>query len=179
MSRHDYAVLTLRGFAIYAWFSALQYFSNGFRVFFEYLGALSHEISALGLLVTGVIHLLIGLFLFARSRELAAWLMPAPQGEPPAPPAIAGPPHPLLAASVAFAVVGVAIFLNALPTVLTPLITLMEEKQLASQVAAGYYEIPRIIAGAIQMALGFVLFLNSRTFAITWWRKQWGSESGK
>ena len=172
MSRHDVAVLTLRTFALYVWFHALDFFAGGaISVIF----AASYQMNAgitiarvLTLFGPSLIFIAVGAFLFIRSRELASWLLPLPSEEA----AEQFPPHPLPVASVAFAVVGVAIFLYATPHVLTYAITLSQIEDAKDRAQRFSMEAPHIIAAAMQLILGFLLFLYSRTFATAWWRKQ-------
>lgn len=172
MSRHDVAVLTLRAFALYAWFQALEYFADGtLSVMLTTIYQMDHGLSfakALSVFGPSIIFLAVGIFLFARSRKLASWLLPLPSDAA----AEQLPPHPLAVASVAFAVVGVAIFLYATPSVLTYAITFTQIEEAKDRAQRFSIEAPHVIAAAVELVLGFVLFLNSRTFATVWWRKQ-------
>lgn len=121
-----------------------------------------------GLLIT------IGVLLFVYSVPLAARIMPATEktGDE-------LPPHPLAAASVAFAAVGVAIFLNALPGVLNPILTQLHgaESALIRPAPLTGSQIPPIISAAVRLVPGFFLFFKARVFATAWWGKQkgWGN----
>jgi hypothetical protein len=173
MSRHDIAVLTLRAFALYAWFTALEFFASGamtvffLSISFRMQGGLTFG-RALATFGPSVLFIVVGVFLFVRSRELASWLLPPPTD------AVAEqlPPHPLPVASVAFAVVGVAIFLYAAPRAISDGITFSSIDDPAIRAGRWSTEFPRVIANAAQIVLGFLLFLNARTFATAWWRKQ-------
>jgi hypothetical protein len=172
MSRHDVAVLTLRAFALYAWFQALEFFAGGamgviLATSFQMPGGLSFG-RALAIFGPSVIFLAVGAFLFVRSRELASWLLPLPSDAA----AEQLPPHPLAVASVAFAVVGVAMFLYATPRVLTYAITFADIDDPKARAQRFSIEAPHVIGVAAQLVLSFFLFLKSRTFATTWWRKQ-------
>ncbi len=115
-----------------------------------------------------LIYVPVGFFFFIRSRELASWLLPLPSDER----AEELPPHPLGVASVAFAVIGVVFFLHAVPTLIrfgTIYSQIEDPKAMHERFRM---DIPQIAGSAIQLVLGFVLFLKSRTFATTWWRKQ-------
>ncbi|MDR3404339.1 MAG: hypothetical protein P4L99_17705 [Chthoniobacter sp.] len=174
MSRHDVAILTLRAFALYAWFQAFEYFAAGaMSVVYRMSSYLPGGLSWGGVLVSfgpAVIFLAVGIFLFVRSRELASWLLPLPSDAA----AEQLPPHPLAAASVAFAVVGVAMFLYATPRALSFAIKLVQIDDPKARAAQFGLDAPQIIGVAVQLVLGFLLFLKSRTFATAWWRKQQG-----
>lgn len=172
MSRHDVAVLTLRVFALYAWFQALEFFAGGamsviLATSFQMAGGLSFG-SALATFGPSMIFLAVGFFLFVRSRELASWLLPLPTDTA----AERLPPHPLPFASVAFAVVGVAFVLYAVPRAISYGVTFSSIDNPAARAQRWIIELPHVIANAAQVVLGFLLFLNARTFATTWWRKQ-------
>ena len=172
MTRHDVAVLTLRAFALYAWFQALEFFAGGamsviLATSYQMDGGLT-VVRAVSLFGPSVIFLAVGAFLFIRSRELASWLLPLPSDAA----AEQLPPHPLPVASVAFAVVGVAIFLYAAPRALTYGITFAGIDDPKARTQRFLMEAPHVIANAVQLVLGFLLFLKSRTFATAWWRKQ-------
>jgi hypothetical protein len=170
MSRHDVAVLTLRAFALYAWFQALEFFASGAMA-----AILSTSLQLEGGLTFGtavasfgpsLLFIGVGAFLFVRSRELASWLLPLPSD------AEQLPPHPLPAASVAFAVIGVAIFLHAVQPALAYAITFADIDDTKARAQRFGIEAPHVIGVAAQLALGFFLFLRARTFATAWWRKQ-------
>jgi hypothetical protein len=172
MNRHDIAVLTLRAFAIYAWFQALELFTTGtMTVIFSTTLSLRDGMTigrAIGIFFPAPIFILVGVFLFMRSHELASWLLPSPSDVG----AEQLPPHPLPAASVAFAVVGVAIFLNAIPRALAFGIFFAQISDPKELRPLFDRDSPQIIGLVVQIALSFVLFLKSRTFATVWWRKQ-------
>lgn len=108
----------------------------------------------------------VGVFLFVRSRELAGWLLPLPPETDEA----SLPPYPLAAASLAFAVVGVFIFLYAIPQALSYAISFIQIGDARNRELQFSIDAPRMIAVAVQ--LGFLLFIDSRMFAGVWWRKQ-------
>ena len=172
MSRHDVAVLTLRAFALYAWFQALGFLTGAaFSIVLSAAYKLDGGFTvarALTLFSPALANFLVGSFLFVRSRELASWLLPLPSEEV----AEQLPPHPLPMASVAFAVTGVAVFLYAMPPVLTFAISFapIEDANVRAQYLSR--EAPQIVATVVQLVLGLLLFLNSRTFATSWWSKQ-------
>jgi hypothetical protein len=172
MSRHDIAVLTLRAFALYAWFTALEFFASGamtilLTISLRMQGGLTFG-RALATFGPSVLFIVVGVFLFVRSRELASWLLPLPTDAA----AEQLPPHPLPMASVAFAVVGVAIFLYAAPRAISDGITFSSIDDPTIRAGRWSTEFPRVIANAAQIVLGFLLFLNAHTFATAWWRKQ-------
>ena len=167
MSRHDVAVLTLRAFALYAWFNALEFFATGVLgiVLADTYRTPNGLTFGKGLSIFGpsVLFLGVGGFLFVRSRELASWLLPLPSEAT----TEQLPPHPLATASVAFAVVGLAIFLHAAHRVISYGIT--ADGAWAWRLST---DLPQVIANAVQIILGLLLFLKSRTFATSWWRRQ-------
>ena len=172
MSRHDVAVLTLRAFALYAWFQALEFFAGGamsviLATSFQMPGGLSFG-RAVATFGPSVVFLAVGIFLFVRSRELASWLLPLPSDTA----AEQLPPHPLPFASVAFAIVGVAFVLYAAPRALSFGVMFADIADPKARAERFSIEAPHVIANATQLILGFLLFLKSRTFATAWWRKQ-------
>jgi hypothetical protein len=81
-------------------------------------------------------------------------------------------PHPLPVASVAFAVLGAAIFLYAAPRAVSDGIMLSSIDAPGAREQRLNTETPRIIANGVQIILGFFLFLKARVFATVWWRMQ-------
>jgi len=171
MSRHDVAVLTLRAFALYAWFQALDAFAGGAMTVFGSIIINAKGltfVNVIGILSPSLIYILVGLFLFRRSRELASWLLPLPSSERDDD----MPPHPLGVASVAFAVIGVAFSLHAVPTLMRFGVRYAQMDGLDAARSRLWADSPQLAASAIQLALGFFLFVKARTFATAWWRKQ-------
>ena len=178
MNRHDCALLTIRGFAIYAWYCGFQYLTN---VTFGFLFGITfiHNANFAGLNIPDLflpptLDFLVGLFLFAKSETLASKLLPARAGEPAQP---SPPPHPLSTASIAFGVLGAALFLYALPQVVMQSIAIINTTEAVEHARLVYNNTPRIIGELVQMAFGYALFLKSRVFAAAWWRKQERSEN--
>lgn len=80
--------------------------------------------------------------------------------------------HPDAIASAAFAVIGVAAVIYALPRLLETgvrvvLIGGRHEREVQFSVAQ-----PKLLGFGAQVVLGFLLFVKSRAFATMWWRKQ-------
>jgi hypothetical protein len=172
MSRHDVAVLTLRAFALYAWFQAFEFFAGGTLHFYAAITILQASGVTFKIVLTvlspTLIYLLVGLFLFFRSRELASWLLPPPskaQND-----AIA--PHPLEIASIAFAVIGVAFSLHALPALIQFGMSFYVEREPHLTLRDLWSALPYILSSLAQFVLGLLLFLKALTFATVWWRKQ-------
>ena len=169
MSRHDAAVLTLRAFALYAWFQAFEFFAGGIWTFA--FTAISYRApgvtfaKVIEALFPALIYLLAGLFLFLRSRELASWLLPLPSGERDD----QKPPHPLGVASVAFAVIGVAFSLHALTMLIRYGVIYAQTEETNPMRHPLSVDLPYILGGAAQLVLGFLLFVKARTFATAWW----------
>lgn len=176
MSRSDYAILTLRGFALLAWFHALEFFGTRMmEILLVRASTLQEPIKLPALyylipFVEPVIFGALGTLLFVYSVPLASRLMPAPEKAEELP----LPPHPIGAASIVFAAVGVAIFFHALPPLLNPILIQLygsdygfthPDHLRGSQIA------PMISAG-LQLVLGFFLFLKARVFATAWWGRQ-------
>jgi hypothetical protein len=75
-------------------------------------------------------------------------------------------------ASVAFAVIGVAFCLHALPTLIR-FGTLYSQMADPKEMHARFkMDIGQIAGSVTQLGLGYLLCLKSRTFATAWWRKQ-------
>ena len=55
---------------------------------------------------------------------------------------------------------------------LTYAITFSQIEDAKDRVQRFSMEAPHVIAASVQLVLGFLLFLYSRTFATAWWRKQ-------
>lgn len=173
MTRRDAAVLTLRAFAMYAWFQAIEFFASGamgaILVTFANAGGGYSLASGAAVFGPAVIYLAVGAFLFVRSQALAAWLMP-PASE--TAPGEELPPNPLPFASVAFAVIGLAFVLYAVPGVIGYGILFANANTPGMRALQWSTELPHIIGKLAQVGLGFLLFVNARTFATAWWRKQ-------
>jgi ABC-type sulfate transport system permease subunit len=174
MNRHDYAVLTLRIFALYVWFSAVQYLlTYGAYLLASLSGTSLRQFSSsptgLGLLIVPVVDFWIGLFLFMRSRQLAAHFLPEGAEE-----AAAGnsPMNALSAASIAFAVAGIYFFFNAVWSVVNSWVVMAASASATEQATALHSYMPRMVAAVLQGLLGLFLFLKARALASIWWRKQ-------
>ena len=74
MTRYDIAFLTIRGFAIYAWFQALEYFAGGTLSFLLNNMLQYSLVQRLSIFPPCVIFLAAGIFLFAFTRPLASRL---------------------------------------------------------------------------------------------------------
>ena len=175
MNRQDYAVLTLRLFALYIWLSALQYLLTYGTYFIAGLSSYSFRQfnsnpTGIGLLIAPVVDFWIGLSLFLRSRKLANYFLPgaeevAAAGNPPV--------DPLSAASIAFAVAGIYFFFNAVWSVVNSWVTMANATTSAVEQAAVLHNyLPRLVASVLEGFLGLFLFLKARALASIWWRKQ-------
>jgi hypothetical protein len=174
MSRQDYAVLTLRLFALYIWLGAVQYLLTYGTLFLASLDSSSFRQfnsnpTGLGLLIVPVVDFWIGLFLFMRSRQLANYFLPGPAEE-----AAAGspPPHPLSAASIAFAMAGIYFFFNATWSLANSWVAIGNSSSAFEQSSVIHTHMPSLIASVLQGFLGLFLFLKSRALASIWWSKQ-------
>lgn len=170
MNRLDAAILVLRASALYAIFQAFEYLP-----IYAWITLSPHEPSLITswsqnfpFYLIPISWLALGVFLFVTSRRMAAMLLlPADVGADDAPPV-----HPVAIASAAFAVIGVAAVIYALPRLLETgvrviLIGPLHERELQFGVAQ-----PKLLGFGAQVVLGFLLFLKSRAFATVWWRKQ-------
>jgi len=168
MNRYDAALLTLRGFALYAWFGALQMLSMCGSILALAKRTHDEDLAIATFAVPILLYIVLGVFLFIRSRELAHWLLPLSSTEEESP----APIHPLSAASVAFGVVGLATVMNAIPRIADHMLTMasMKDQQSANQYLAK--QSWHLAAVAIQIIIGFLLFLKARGLATAWWRKQ-------
>jgi hypothetical protein len=170
MNRLDAAILIIRASALYAFFQAF-----GYLPIYAWIVVSPHQAPGISpwsenflFYVVPLSWFALGVFLFVRSRKMAALLLlPRDLPEENAPPV-----HPIATASAAFAIIGVAAILYALPRLLQSAISVVligprHERELRFGV-----EQPKLIGLGAQVVLGFLLFLKSRAFATMWWRKQ-------
>lgn len=170
MNRLDAAILIIRAFALYAFFHGFEYvpISALMATSRSFQAAKGATFDLFPLVITPVYWFALGAFLFLRSRKLAVmFLLP-----PDSPADDASPIHPVGPASAAFAVIGVAAVIYALPRLLETSFTVvligpLHERELQFGVAQ-----PKLLAHGAQLVLGFLLFFKSRAFATLWWRKQ-------
>lgn len=169
MSRFDTAVLAIRLAALYAWLQALEYVATGVITLFFAQSKVFGGTSVLAMLLyvlPCVAMILAGFFLFWRAPSLAqCFLPPAMDGQPPI-----SSPGPV----VAFAIVGLAVFLYALPRVIGECITLFQRQRFPWSDAREEFlrALPALAANMVQLACGFALFVRPRTLAAWWQRKR-------
>lgn len=173
MSRFDTAVLALRLAALYAWLQALEYVATGLiSLLFaqsKVFGGTS-PFAMLLYILPCIAMILAGFLLFWRAPSWAhCFLPPATVDQPSA--TSAGP-------VVAFAIVGLAVFLYALPRVIEECITLFQRQRFPGSDAREEFlrALPALAANMVQLACGFALFVRPRKLA-TWWRKREISET--
>jgi hypothetical protein len=178
MNRIEIASGAIRLFAIYAWFQALEYFAAGIMSTMMAVHYVA-DTPAFGRIVSvygpAVFFIIVGAFLFLRSRQLGARLFPAPADAA----VDQSPPSPFLFASIAFAAVGLAIFLYGGPRLLGYVISLVRIEDATERSAQIRMELHILIGAALQVVLGFLLVMFSRTFAGWWWGKQRMNESAR
>ncbi|HEV7401367.1 MAG TPA: hypothetical protein VGO11_00505 [Chthoniobacteraceae bacterium] len=169
MNRTDAAILVLRAAALYAFFQAFGYLPMYAAILLSTSWrAASQSADFLLYFFLPASWLALGAFLFVRSRNLAALLLPPPDlAADDAPPV-----HPVGLASAAFAVIGLAVVLYALPHLLkagfsVALIGPLHDRELRFDAVK-----PEMLGLGAQVVLGFLLFLKARAFATVWWRKQ-------
>lgn len=169
MNRFDVAVLAIRLAALYAWFQAVEYVATGVLSLFFAQSKGFGETSALATLLyilPCVAMILIGFFLFWRAPSLAqCFLPPATVDQPPV-----TSPGPV----VAFAIVGLAVFLYALPRVIGECTTLFQRLRFPWSNAREEFlrALPALAANMVQLACGFALFVRPRKLAAWWLRKR-------
>jgi hypothetical protein len=174
MNRLDAAILIIRASALYAFFQAF-----GYLPIYAWIVVSPHQAPGISpwsenslFYVVPLSWFALGVFLFVRSRKMAALLL-LPRDLP----AEDAPPvHPIATASAAFAIIGVAAVVYALPRLLETgvrvvLIGPLHERELQFSAAQ-----PKLLGLGAQVVLGFLLFLKSRAFATMWWRKQGSME---
>ena len=169
MTRHDTAILAIRLAALYAWFQTLDYVATGVISFFFAQSKVFGGTSPLATLVYILPCLAMfaaGLFLWLRARTLARHFISA---EPES--ATSGGSS---AASLAFAIVGLVVFLYALPRVLSECITLLRNEHFTGRDASQVFlqHLPSLSASAVQLVCGFVLFVRPYRLARWWARKR-------
>lgn len=167
LTRHDTAFLALRLAAVYAWLQALAFLASGAIGFLfvqsETFGAgLQQAIFAFVLPSAALT--LAGLFLWLRAPALARHFAGTE------PEAVSGEAS---AAALAFAVVGLAVFLYALPGVINECIRGLQSEQFRHGYAANEFlqRLPALGASAIQLICGFVLFVRPHKLARWWLRR--------
>lgn len=175
MTRHDSAILTIRGFAVYAWFLGLQHLLSNISLYMAGLAYAYRSFSVpggvdniLSIFIVPVAEFWVGFFLFKYSQALASKLIPAPAGEPVA----EATPQPLYAVSVGFALLGVYLFATAIPTIVMAAIAISSATRAMDQAAVQANYTPRIYGAVAEMVIGFALFLKAGALASAWWRKQ-------
>ena len=169
MSRFDFAVLAIRLAALYAWLQALEYVATGLISLLFAQSAAFGGTTAFAMLLyilpcTAMI--LAGFLLFWRAPSWAHCFLPPPAvGQPPV-----TPPGPV----VAFAIVGLAVFLYALPRVIGECFTLFQRQRFPGNNAREEFlrALPALAANTVQLACGFALFVRPRKLAAWWQRKR-------
>lgn len=174
MKRHDYAILMVRGIALLCWYYDMVNFGSWWaamaltRNMTEFPFAPSNADLIMAVWVPGSVFFILGLVLFVFSRQIALRIMPPAAVE-------AGeelPPHPIPAASVCFAAVGLAFFINAAYHVVLFTVYLLRTPADADLKLLFYQEAPGLSGWFFQLILGFLLVLKSSAFARLWWRRQ-------
>ena len=167
MTRDDTAILALRLAAIYAWLQALGLLASSAMGFLlaqsvAFRGGLPMAIFVFVLPSTALA--LAGLFLWRGAPRLARYMVGSE------PEAVSGGAS---AAALAFAIVGLALFLYALPGVINECIRVLESERFHHGYAAYEFRqrLPAIVASAVQLICGFVLFVRPHRLARWWLRK--------
>ena len=172
MTRNDASILAIRLAAVYAWFQAVEYVATGvISLFFtlsqsQVFGRVSPFAMAVYILPC-VVMLAAGFFLWLRAHLLAHHFMAAePEGVASSG---SGP-----AASLAFAVVGLAVFLYALPRVVSECISLLRSEHFIGGDATPEFlqRMPSLAGSFFQLVCGFVLFVRPHRLARWWERKR-------
>ncbi|MFN2623681.1 MAG: hypothetical protein ABR611_12655 [Chthoniobacterales bacterium] len=167
------AILAIRLAALYAWFQALEYVAAGTLSLFL-VGEKGWQTLPLALLfyaLPGVMMTGTGFVLWLNARRLARHF----GGEQSNEVAVTRSS----AAALAFAVVGLAVFLYALPRVVSECIDIVQnERFLRGMVAPEFLRrYPALAGNALQLALGFMLFVRPHKLARWWERKRDGNVS--
>ena len=166
MNRRDTAVLALRLAALYVWFQTLELATNTISLFLlqshtmEMMGVQKSG-ATLALFVPGVAMFLLGIFLFLRAPTLARWFLP--EDEP------GSAASTSLAPTLGFAIVGLAAFLYALPSVVSYSLTIAQSGDAKAEF---YRYFPNLAAYSLQFILGFMLFVRPHRLALWWQRKR-------
>jgi hypothetical protein len=168
MSRFDAAVLAIRLAALYAWFQALEYVASGLiSLFFAQSAAFggTSAFATLLYILPCIAMILVGFLLFWRAPSLAHYFLP--------PAAVGQPPVTSPGPVVAFAIVGLAVFLYALPRVIGECVTLFQRLRFPGSDAQEEFlrALPALAANTVQLACGFALFVRPRKLA-AWWRRR-------
>jgi hypothetical protein len=169
MTRHDTAILAIRLAALYAWFQAIDYVASGVITFFFAQSKLFGGVSPFAMLVYVLpcaAMFAAGLFLWLRAPSLARHFVSAQ------PEAITSGGSS--AVPLAFAVVGLAVCLYALPRVISECITLLRSEHFVGRDASQEFlqRLPSLGAIVVQLICGFVLFVRSHRLARWWERKR-------
>jgi hypothetical protein len=169
VTRHDTAVLAIRLAALYAWFQALDYIAGGVISFFITQSKIFGGTSPFAMVVYAapcIVLFAAGLFLWLRAPALSRYFV-ATQAEP----ADSGRPSTV---ALAFAVVGLAVFLYALPRVVSECVTLLRSEHFAGRDAWPEFSqhLPSLVATAAQLICGFFLFVMPHRIARWWERKR-------
>ena len=169
MIRFDFAVLAIRLAALYAWLQALEYVATGLiSLLFtqsKVFGGTT-PFAVLLYILPCVAMILAGCLLFWRAPSWAhCFLPPATVDQPPV-----TSPGP----AVAFAIVGLAVFLYALPRVIEECITLFQRQRFPGSDARQEFlrAVPALAANMVQLACGFALFVRPHKLAAWWQRKR-------
>jgi hypothetical protein len=170
MSRQDTAILAVRLGAMYAWFQALEYVALGAVtvVLFRPKEWQSPPVAIVVSLLPIVALTGTGFVLWLKAPAISRHFLGEP-GEQ------VTNTHPS-AAALAFAVVGLAIFLNALPRVVSECIELVQNDRFLHGTGMATPEFmrrfPALGGNALQLALGFMLFVRPHKLARWWERKR-------
>ena len=170
MTRQDTAVLAIRLAALYAWFQAVEYVATGvISLFFaqsKLFGVTSSFTLALAFLPFLALTIA-GLFLWIRARALARHFLARESG------VVSAPTSSTASPSLAFAVVGLALFVYALPHFVNECIMLLRSEHFTGRDAAQEFlqRLPSLLANAVELVFGFVLFIKSDKIARSWQRK--------
>ena len=163
-------ILAIRLAAIYAWFQTVEYVATGVISFFfaqsKVFGGAS-PFATLVYLLPCVAMFMAGLFLWLRAPALSRHFISAH------PEAITSAGSSS-AASLAFAVVGLAVFLYALPRVVSECITLVRSEHFVGRDAAPEFlqHLPSLAGSFLQLVCGFLLFVRPHKVAGWWERKR-------
>ena len=155
MSRTDISFLTIRVFAIYAWFSALQLFVSGSIMASLHTDTPAPDASAFSaglarssFFIPGVFFAILGVALFVASRPLSRFILQ------PAPPIVEPSANTIIIARALFSAVGIGILLQDIPRLLDfPILSWKFQ-----------HNLPATLADCGQIVLGFLLFLRPHWF---------------
>jgi hypothetical protein len=173
MTRRDAAILAIRLAAVYAWFQAVEYVAGGIiSLFFVTsqamapLGGVS-PFAIAAYILPCVVMVTAGFFLWLRARVLAHHFVAAE-------PDTVASSGSASAASLAFAVVGLAVFLYALPRVVSECIALLRSEHFIGRDATPEFlqHLPSLAGSFLQLTCGFFLFIRPHRLASWWERKR-------